>query len=126
MTRDEFVSKKSESEQRIRCSVVPVGIIYAMRLGAVFGLIFCGVIQSKFYGTDFNKTILFALGILVALFAVSFPAARYSRRRFEQLALKCPSCQSCLVFHRASKTVETGCCYHCGKRVFDVPNTTPP
>ena len=88
MTRAEFVSQKSESERRIRCSVVPVGIIYAMRLGAVFGLVYCGVIQWGSYGTAIYKPLLFAVGFLLALLVASFPAARYSRRRFAELALK--------------------------------------
>lgn len=120
MTRDEFMSQKSESERRIRRRIVPVGIIYAVRLASVFGLIYCGVLQWRFYGTAVYMPMLFAVGFLVLLFGLSFPVARNGYRRFVQLALKCPFCQSCLVFNRAAKTVETGCCYHCGKRVFDL------
>lgn len=84
MKRDEFVSQKSGSERRIRCSVVPVGIIYAMRLGAVFGLVYCGVIQLRFYGTAIYKPLLFAVGFLFSLLVASFPAAQHSRKRFAQ------------------------------------------
>jgi uncharacterized membrane protein YagU involved in acid resistance len=119
MTRDEFVSKKSESERRIRRSVVPVGIIYAIRLASVFGFVYCGVIQWRFYGITLYKPMLVALGLLFLLFGVTFPLARTSIKRFKRLALKCPACQGSLVFTWATKTVETGCCCHCGQRVFE-------
>jgi hypothetical protein len=120
MTRDEFVSQKSESERRIRLSVVPLGIIYSVRCASFLGLICCGVIQWKLYGSGVYAPMPLAVGFLVLLLGLTFPLARASIKRFRRLALKCPACESCLVFSRAMKTVETGCCYQCGQRVFDL------
>jgi hypothetical protein len=119
MTREEFILEKSESERQIRRLVIPVGIIYSLRIGAILGLIYCAVLLWEFFGTPVPTRILLVIGFLVLLFGISFPAARYSYRRFAQLSLKCPFCQSCLVFDRADVTTKTGCCYHCGKKVFE-------
>ena len=120
MTRDEFISHKTESELRISRQVIPVGIVYSVRLAAAFSSVVLAVLLFRYFSTDARTTILLAFGVCVLLFFVSFPAERHSRSRFFTLALKCPFCQSCLVFIRAQKTLETGCCYHCGKSVFDL------
>jgi hypothetical protein len=123
MTKDEFMSKMADAERDIRHSVVPLGIIYSVRLGSAFGIIYSAWLQWQMCGTDIQNPTLIAAGVCILLCAGSFPFERYSKRRFVRLALKCPECQSCLVFLRndetAAKTLMTGCCYRCGKRVFD-------
>ena len=119
MTRDEFMKQKSESEQKIMNHVFPVGIVFAVRLGTIGGLIYCGWLQWRFCGANLYSPMLLAIGILVLLFCGSIPAASYCNKRFDQFALKYPFCHCYIMFNLATKTVETGCCYHCGKRVFD-------
>ena len=119
MTRDEFIKQISESEQKIMNRVFPVGIVFAVRLGTIEGLIVCGWLQWRFCGANLYSPMLLAIGILVLLFCGSIPAASYCNKRFDQFALKYPFCHCYMVFNLATKTVETGCCYHCGKRVFD-------
>ena len=120
MTREQFISQKKDSERRIVRRVVPVGIIYSVRVASAFAGMVLAVLLWRFFPTGARTTILIEFGFCVLLFVGSFPAERDSRRQFSRLALKCPSCQSCLVFVRAEKTLETGCCYDCGKRVFDL------
>ena len=120
MTREQFTAQKTDSERRISRRVIPVGIVYAVRLISVPASVFLLVLLFRFSGTSARNTICLELGLCLALFIVSFPLERASKSRFFSLALKCPICQSCLVFIRALKTLETGCCYHCGTRVFDL------
>jgi hypothetical protein len=120
MTKDEFMLQKSESERIIRRRVIPVGLIYSVRMASFLGLALCGVFLWKFYNPAFYTPILPAACVLILLFGISFPAARSSNRRFARFALKCPSCQRWLVFSGAAETVKTGCCYGCGNRIFDL------
>lgn len=120
MTREQFLSQKTESERRIRHRVVPVGIIYSMRLLAVLAGIFLAALLWTRFATGARSAILGELGVCVLLFVVGVSAERDSRRQFVELALKCPECQRCLVFNQAGKTVETGCCSYCGRRLFDL------
>jgi hypothetical protein len=118
MTREQFLSQKTEAERRIRHRVVPVGIIYSIRLLSVLAGVFFSVLLWTRFATGVRIVILSELGICVLLFVVGVRAERDSKRQFVELALKCPECQSCMVFNRAEKTVETGYCYHCGRRFF--------
>ena len=120
MTREEFISLKKDSERRISRRVVPVGIIYSIRLVSPLAALILAALLWRFFSTEARTTILVELGVCVLLFVGSFPAEGDSRRQFSRLALKCPACQSCLVFVGAEKTVETGCCYECGQKVFDL------
>jgi hypothetical protein len=123
MTKDEFISQMTGAEGRIRHRVLPLGVIYSVRLGAIFGFAYSVVEQWKLCGRDIQTATLLAAGCCVLLCVATFPFERYSKKRFVMLATKCPTCGSCLVFLRndttTAKTLETGCCYHCGKRVFD-------
>ena len=120
MTQDQFISQKIDSERRIRHRAVPVGIIYSIQLASVPASILLAVLLWRVFATGAWTAILCGLGGCVLLFVVGVRAVQDSRRQFVRLALKCPECQSCLVFSQAEKTVETGCCYHCGRRFFDL------
>ena len=120
MTQDQFISQKIDSERRIRHRAVPVGIIYSLQLASVPASILLAVLLWRVFATGAWTAILCGLGGCVLLFVVGVRAVQDSRRQFVRLALKCPECQSCLVFSQAEKTVETGCCYHCGRRFFDL------
>jgi hypothetical protein len=120
MTREEFVSQMTASEQQIRRRVIPLGFIYSMQLAVAFGGIALAACLFWYFTTAARNILLAELGICALLFFAAFPMERASRRRFISLAVKCPSCQSCLVFMREEKTLETGRCYKCGQRVFDV------
>jgi hypothetical protein len=124
MTKDEFTSQMADAERNIRHSVLPLGIIYSVQLASAFGLVYSAVLQWKFCRTDTQTATLLAIGCCLLLFLGGFPVERFSKRRFVRLALKCPACQSCLVFLRGDaegqKTLDTGLCYRCGKRVFDI------
>jgi len=119
MTREQFLSQKTESERRIRHRVVPVGVIYSIRLLSVLAGILLAVLLSTRFASGIRTAILGELGICVLLFVVGVRAERDSRRQFAELALKCPECERHLVFNHAEKTVETGCCSYCGRRLFD-------
>lgn len=123
MTRNEFLSEMSNAERHIRHSVLPLGIIYSVRLGSFFGIFYAVFQQWKSFGVDIQTPTLLALACCILLCAATYPVERYSKRRFVRLAFKCSCCGSCLVFLRndetAAKTLDTGCCYHCGNRVFD-------
>ena len=54
------------------------------------------------------------------MFAITFPWERYSKRRFVELAVKCPSCQSVLVFLHDEKNIDSGRCYNCGQQIFEL------
>jgi hypothetical protein len=124
MTKEEFMTRMADAERQIRHSVTPLGIIYSVQLAGAFGLVYTAVLQWKFCRTDIQTATLLATGSCLLLFLGGFPWERYSKRRFVRLALKCPACQSCLVFLQrdaeGQKTLDTGLCYHCGERVFDV------
>lgn len=120
MTREEFASQITASEQQIRRRVIPLGLIYSIQLAGAIGGIALAVCLFQYYATAARNTILIELGICALLFFAGFPVARISKRRYISLSLKCPSCQSCLVFMPAEKTLETGQCYKCGQRIFDV------
>lgn len=123
MTRDEFISEMSDAELHIRHSVLPLGIIYSVRLGSFFGIPYSIFQQWKAFGMDVQMPTLLAVGSCILVCAATYPIERYSKKRFVRLAFKCSSCGSCLVFLRndgtAAKTLDTGCCYRCGNRVFD-------
>jgi len=119
MNREEFLSKQAESERRIKRRVVPMGVIYAIRLASVFGGVILMALLCIFFTTDARNPVLLALGICGILFAASFPAERDSRMNFAKLALKCPSCQDFLVFIEGRKTAATGICPRCAARIFD-------
>jgi|ERR1035441_8545175 hypothetical protein len=103
MTREQFISQKTESERRIRHGVVPVGIISSIQLVSVPASIFLAVLLWRFFATGASTAIFCGLGLCVFLFVVGFRAERDSRRQFVRLALKCPECQSYLVFNRTEK-----------------------
>jgi hypothetical protein len=114
-TRDEFIRQKVDSERQIRRRVIPLGIIYAIRLA----IIPCGI-QAAYltWNTGSHIPVFCGLVFCALLFVISFPVERNNKRRFVELALKCPSCLSCLVFE--DETLKTGRCYHCGERIFDL------
>lgn len=122
ITREQFISRMRDSERGIRHRVVPLGIIYSIRLVSAFAGLVLSVLLFWFLATEARNTVLIELGVCILLFVGSYAAEWDGKRRFVRLALKCPSCQSCLVFLRtdqaAQKTLETGRCYHCGERVF--------
>jgi hypothetical protein len=107
----------------MRHTVPPLGIIYSVRLGALFGVVYAAVLQWKTLGADVQTPTLLAIGCCVLLCVVTFPFERYCKRRFLRLALKCSACGGCLVFLRdddtGARTLETGCCFHCANRVFN-------
>jgi hypothetical protein len=119
MTRAEFLSQQKESERRIVWRVIPLGIIYAIRGMSVVFSIYLAVMLWMYYGTTARNVIVGELIFCVLLFAISFPAERDSKRNFARLGLRCPFCQKFLVFVGGMKAAETGCCDHCGARVFD-------
>ena len=120
MTREEFMSQKADSERRICRRVIPLGVIYSIRITSAPAAIILAVLLVQFFATEARTTILLELGFCLLLFGASFPGERDSTRQFLRLALRCPSCGACLVFQRAPKTTDTGCCYECGKRLFDL------
>ena len=124
MTHDEFLMQMSDAEREIRRHVLPLGIIYSVRLASGVAGPVLVVLLFLYFFTAARTAILFELGFCILLFGASFPVERQHKARFVRLALKCPSCQSCLVFLRNDRageaTLETGCCYHCGRRVFEV------
>jgi hypothetical protein len=119
MTREEFLSKKADSERQIRRSVIPFGLIYSIRLVSPVCIIVLAVLLAIHFGTAARKTILFELLFCVLLFGITFPVERDGRKRFARLGLRCPSCQSYLIFTDGKKVAETGRCPHCGALVFD-------
>jgi len=118
------MSQMGSSERDIRRSVLPLGIIYSLRIGSGFGVFYSAWLQWKVSGSDVQAVTLIAIGICVLVCFGTFPLERFSKSRFVRLALKCPTCQSCLVFlsndSTAARTLETGCCYQCGKLVFEI------
>src|SRR5437879_5503789 len=124
MTKGEFMLQMVGSERAIRRSVVPLGIVYSLRIGSGFGVFYSAWLQWKVSGTDIQPATLVAICVCIIICVGTFPLERFSKGRFVRLALKCPTCQSCLVFLRndsdAARTLETGCCYHCGKPVFHI------
>ena len=119
MTKEEFVSRQADAERRIRRLVSPLGIIYSIRLAVAGYGLYLLIPLFQYFNTEARAVILYELGACILVFAASFPWERYSKRRFVELAIKCPSCQSILVFLREEKTNETGICYNCGRKVFE-------
>jgi len=119
MTREEFISQQTDSERRIVRRVVPYGIIYSIRLVSAVAIVLLAVLLWIYFATDARNSILYELGFCLLLFVGSFPVERDTRRQFPRLGLRCPSCQSYLIFLDGRKTAETGCCHHCGERIFD-------
>ena len=118
MTREEFLLLQADSERRIKRRVIPMGIIYSIRLVSFPASIFLALLLWEYFATDARTIILWELGFCVLLFIGSFPAERDGRKHFARLGLKCPSCQKHLIFSFGKKTAETGRCYHCGERVY--------
>ena len=119
MTKEEFITQQADSERRIKLRVMPVGIIYSIRIAVAFGALVLPIPLFLYFNTEARTTILYVLGSCIMVFAMTFPWERYSKRRFVELAIKCPSCQSPLVFLFDLKTNETGICYSCGKKIFE-------
>ena len=120
MTREQFISEQAKSERRIRRRCAPLGIIYCIRLATGgFGL-YLLAICFKYFNTDARSTILWELAACISIIAITFPWERYSKHRFVELATKCPSCQSILVFLHDEKNVNSGRCYNCGQLLFEI------
>jgi len=117
------MAEMSDAERSIRHSVPPLGIIYSVRLGSFFGIFYAVFQQWKSFGMEIQMPTLLAVACCMLFCAATSRMERYCKKRFVRLAFKCSSCGSCLVFLRndgtAAKTLDTGCCYHCGNRVFD-------
>ena len=120
MTQAEFVAKQADSERRIVRRVVPYAVIHSVRLVSALAVIVLTALLWRYFATEARTAILWELGACVLLFVVSFPLERDTRRQFPRLGLRCPSCQSYLIFLDGKKTAETGCCHHCGERIFDL------
>ena len=118
------MSQMGSSERDIRRSVLPLGIIYSLRIGSGFGVFYSLWLQWKVSGWDIQPATLIAIAICVLVCFATFPLERFSKSRFVRLAVKCPTCQSCLVYlsndSTAARTLETGCCYRCGEPVFEM------
>ena len=119
MTRNEFLLKKRESERRIRRRVIPLGVIYSIQLVAAPASIVLMVLLWKYWDTEARNIVLTESVFCILLFAGSLFAERDSRRHYDRLALRCPFCGICLVFIPGKKTVDTGLCYSCGKRIIE-------
>jgi hypothetical protein len=123
MKREEFIAQMTQAERQIRRRVVPLGVVYAVRLASAFACLVLAVLLFLPRVKDARITLLFELGVCVLLFLASFAAERDAKRRFVRLAAKCSKCQTSLVFLEMDvegrKTLETGCCYKCGGPVFD-------
>ena len=120
MTRDEFTMLTTGSERRIKRSIFPLGITYSVRLAFGGYGIYLIVLFFMHFNTEATSVILYGIVVCGFFFTVTFPWERYSKRRFVELSVKCPSCHSCLVFLQDENTLNTGRCYHCGTKVFDV------
>jgi len=127
MTRAEFITAQTKSERRISWRVIPLGVLYSIRLVSPLVILILALSLPGIWRLgDVGLRVEFVVGLVcfITLFICSFPLERDSKTQFQKLALMCPACQSYLVFMRydtvRSKTLETGCCYHCGKRVFDL------
>jgi hypothetical protein len=127
MSRAEFITTQTESERRIGRRVIPLGVLYSIRLVTPLVILILAVFLPSIWKLGLvGFRVEFVIGLIgfIFLFVSSFPLERDSKRQFRKLALMCPECQSYLVFMSynpiKSKTLETGCCYHCGKRVFDL------
>ena len=127
MTREEFLKKQGDSERRIKRRVIPLGIVYTVRLMSPFVIVFLALLLPGIWQLgDARIRVEFVMAIVcfILFFVGSFPLERDTKTQFQRLALRCPECSSYLVFIRydteGSKALESGCCYYCGKRVFDL------
>lgn len=120
MTREEFLSKQADSERRISWRVLPLGVIYFIRLISLVASMILALLLWTYFATDARKIILFEAVFCVLLFVGSFVAERHGTRQFARLGLRCSYCQGFLVFIDGKKAAATGCCPHCGERVFTV------
>jgi len=126
MTRSEFITAKKDSEQRITRRVFPFGVLYTLRVVSPLVILVLGLSMPTFWFVDggFRVVGFIALVCFIVIFIGSFPLERDAKRQYQRLAFKCPACHGYLVFLECRmdslKTLETGCCYHCGKRVFDL------
>src|SRR5438552_13425581 len=98
MTRDDFLSKQADSERRIRWRVIPLGIIYSIRLVSPVCSMILAVLLWIYFGIDARNIILAELVFCVLFFGGSFLAGRDSRRQFAKRGLRCLSCESYLIF----------------------------
>ena len=120
MKREEFLSKQADSERRISRRVIPLGVIYFIRLVSPVGILILALLLRIYFASDARNSILYELLFCVLLFVGSFLAEKYSRKQLSKLGLRCPACQGYLIFVEGKKTAETGRCHHCGAQIFEL------
>jgi uncharacterized membrane protein len=119
MTREQFLLTQADSEHQVRRRVVPMGIIYFLRLAAAFCSVILAVLLYINFATEARNVIFFELAFCISLFVASFVAERASKKHFAKHALKCRSCNGYLIFVDGKKAAESGHCPHCDAQVFE-------
>jgi len=131
MTKEEFISRKTDAERRIkRFQIVPWGIFFAvysaMFLALPSLLVLLCVAVFKHYPPHARAIILWeiaACGLLTGI--IQFQIWNARRRTVDtltELDLKCPSCHK---FVNLRSTAKSGLCWNCGARIFDQTDAPP-
>lgn len=123
MTFDEFRAKKAESEHLIKRRVIPMGLVYSVQFASGICVVILAVLTTIYFATDARTGLLYLLCFCLFLLVASSAAERDSRKHFDRLSFKCPSCQYALVFiDEEEEIMETGRCFRCEEPVFS-PST---
>jgi hypothetical protein len=125
-SKEEFLSRQAAAERKIRRRVIPFPIVWSAEIGLLMGivvlapLLFLVAFLSDYAPNDLadiRGRLIWGLASCISLYCLCLLANHAGRRRFVELALKCPKCDRCLVFD--GEIAATGRCPRCGQRLFD-------